>query len=199
MSNEKTFLEQVVEASSPKDDDTRVTYISSGRSTGADASFIEKTQPSSNWPRKPGEPVLMLDELTAVSVDDVLWQTRVKDVTQGEIHNPAAPYGLLFVDDVVAAPVEDKAWQQVVEMLQTPKTERPGVISFGGFATASEPLQRDEYDDLILPSIYNKDLATYPVVGTPDPVAKSTPLFMAQQKIGRFIREQDLDSDELSR
>jgi hypothetical protein len=198
MSNEKTFLEQVVEASSPKDDDTRVAYISSGKRTGADASFIENTQPSSNWPRKPGEPVLMLDELTAVSIGDLAWQARVKDVTPAEIHNPAAPYGLAFVDDVVVAPLEDEAWQQVVEMLQT-KNSRPGVISFGAHSTGSEPLQRDEHDDLILPSFYDKELAVYPVPETFDPAAKSTLRGMEKQKIGRFIREQDLDSDDFTR
>ena len=119
---------------------------------------------------------------------------QVLETSLSNDDDPAAPYGLTFVDDVVVAPLEDKAWQQVVEMLQAPKTERPGVISFGGFATASEPLQRDEHDDLILPSIYNKDLATYPVPEKPAPAR-----FMEGQKIGRFIREQDLDSDELSR
>ena len=125
---------------------------------------------------------------------------QVLETSLSNDDDPAAPYGLTFVDDVVVAPLEDKAWQQVVEMLQTPKNERPGVISFGGFASSSEPLQRDENDDLILRNFYNPDLAGYPVPETPDPVSElAQSLPKVEQQVGRIIREHKPDSDEFSR
>lgn len=114
--------------------------------------YQEKAKPASNWPRKPGDSVLILDDLSSVSLDELSWQASVKDVSPkpdlSEIlkgrpvsltgmlekktpfdPTPATspvglkPNSLVFIDDVIATPVDAQALQDVVDFLKAEKFE----------------------------------------------------------------------------
>ncbi|WP_274644466.1 hypothetical protein [Pseudomonas serbica] len=150
----KTFLQRVIDTVNKSGFLTiEVRDVEFGRKVHTiEAEFQEKAKPASNWPRKPGDPVLLIDEITSVSMDDLFWQARVKDVSPKldfdeiakgrpvsvmgalskkdgvdpiSISSPEGgkPKSLVFLDDVIATPVDAQALQDVVDYLKADKFE----------------------------------------------------------------------------
>jgi hypothetical protein len=150
----KTFLQRVIDTVNKSGFLTiEVRDVELGRKVHTiEAEFQEKAKPASNWPRKPGDPVLLIDEITSVSMDDLFWQARVKDVSPKldfdeiakgrpvsvmgalskkdgvdpiSISSPEVgkPKILVFLDDVIATPVDAQALQDVVDYMKADKFE----------------------------------------------------------------------------